>query len=73
MCMAKTHLSLSHDPELKGAPSGFTLPIRELRLSAGAGFVTALCGDIRTMPGFSEHPAAEAIDLDKEGNVVGLF
>ncbi len=73
MCMAKTHLSLSHDPELKGAPSGFTLPIRELRLSAGAGFVTALCGDIRTMPGFSEHPAAEAIELDEDGNVVGLF
>jgi len=58
---------------LKGAPSGFTLPVRELRLSAGAGFVTALCGDYRTMPGFSDHPAAEKVDIDEDGNIVGLF
>jgi formate--tetrahydrofolate ligase len=73
ICMAKTHLSLSHDPALRNAPSGFTLPIREVRLSAGAGFVTPLCGDIRTMPGLPDHPAAEAVDIDAQGNVIGLF
>ncbi len=73
ICMAKSHLSISHDPALKGAPSGFTLPIREVRLSAGAGFVTPLCGDMRTMPGLPEHPAAEGVDVDEQGQVVGLF
>ncbi|MDX1993868.1 MAG: formate--tetrahydrofolate ligase [bacterium] len=73
ICMAKTHLSLSHDPTLKGAPKGFTLPIREVRASVGAGFIYPLCGDMRTMPGLSEHPAAEQVDLDEYGNVVGLF
>lgn len=73
ICMAKTHLSLSHDPSLKGAPKGFTLPIREVRASAGAGFIYPLCGEMRTMPGLSEHPAAEQVDLDENGNVVGLF
>lgn len=73
ICMAKTHLSLSHDPTLKGAPSGFTLPIREVRASVGAGFIYPLCGEMRTMPGLSEHPAAESVDLDEHGNVVGLF
>jgi len=71
--MAKTHLSLSHDPTLKGAPTGFTLPIREVRASVGAGFIYPLCGDMRMMPGLSEHPAAEQIDLDDAGNIVGLF
>jgi formate--tetrahydrofolate ligase len=73
ICMAKSHLSISHDPTLKGAPSGFTLPIREVRLSAGAGFVTPLCGDMRTMPGLPEHPAAEGVDVDGDGRIVGLF
>jgi formate--tetrahydrofolate ligase len=73
ICMAKTHLSLSHDPTLKGAPSGFTLPIREVRASVGAGFIYPLCGEMRTMPGLSEHPAAESVDVDDNGNIVGLF
>lgn len=73
ICMAKTHLSLSHDPTLRGAPTGFTLPIREARASVGAGFIYPICGEMRTMPGLSEHPAAEAVDLDEDGQVVGLF
>lgn len=73
ICMAKTHLSLSHNPELKGAPSGFTLPIREVRASVGAGFIYPICGDMRTMPALPEHPAAEKIDIDENGKVVGLF
>ena len=73
ICMAKSHLSISHDPALKGAPRGYTLPIREVRLSAGAGFVTPLCGDMRTMPGLPEHPAAEGVDVDADGNITGLF
>jgi formate--tetrahydrofolate ligase len=73
ICMAKTHLSLSHDPSLKGAPTGFTLPIREVRASVGAGFIYPLCGDMRTMPGLSANPAAENVDVDADGNVVGLF
>ena len=71
--MAKTHLSISHDPSLKGAPSGFTLPIREVRASIGAGFIYPLVGDMRTMPGLSASPAAEQIDLDENGEIVGLF
>lgn len=73
ICMAKTHLSLSHDPTLKGAPTGFTLPIREVRASVGAGFIYPICGDMRTMPALPEHPAAEHVDIDENGNVVGLF
>ena len=73
ICMAKTHLSLSHDPTLKGAPTGFNLPIREVRASVGAGFIYPICGDMRTMPALPEHPAAERIDIDENGNVVGLF
>lgn len=73
ICMAKTHLSLSHDPALKGAPTGFTFPIREVRASVGAGFIYPLAGDMRTMPGLSDHPAAENVDLDDDGEVVGLF
>ena len=71
--IAKTHLSISHDPKLKGAPTGWTLPIREVRLAAGAGYVYAIAGDMRTMPGLGSHPAAERIDLDDEGRVIGLF
>ncbi len=70
--IAKTHLSISHDPNLKGAPTGWRLPVREVRLAAGAGYVYAICGDIRTMPGLSRHPGAERIDLDEDGQVVGL-
>ncbi|MEL6340989.1 MAG: formate--tetrahydrofolate ligase [Myxococcota bacterium] len=74
VCMAKTHLSLSHDPTLRGSPRGFTLPVRDVKLSAGAGFITALCGDMRTMPGLPSRPAFENVDIDLEtGRVVGLF
>ena len=73
ICMAKTHLSLSHDPTLKGAPTGFTLPIREVRASVGAGFIYPICGDMRTMPALPDHPAAERVDVDENGNIVGLF
>ena len=73
ICMAKTHLSLSHDPQLKGAPTGFELPVREVRASVGAGFIYPLCGDMRTMPGLSAHPAAEQVDIDENGEIVGLF
>lgn len=71
--IAKTQMSLSHDPALKGAPAGWTLPVREVRLAAGAGYVYAICGSMMTMPGLSRSPAAERIDLDEEGNVVGLY
>jgi len=73
MCMAKTHLSLSHDPTLKGRPTGWRLPIRDIRASVGAGFLYPLCGDMRTMPGLPKTPAGDSIDLDENGNVVGLF
>lgn len=73
ICMAKTHLSLSHDPTLKGAPTGFTLPVREIRASVGAGFIYPICGDMRTMPALPEHPAAEHVDIDENGNITGLF
>ena len=73
LCMAKTHLSLSHDPALKGVPTGFTLPIRDIRVSAGAGFLYALCGDMRTMPGLPSKPAFMGVDLTEDGKVKGLF
>ena len=73
VCIAKTHLSISSDPALKGAPTGWRLPVREVRLSAGAGFVYAICGDMRTMPGLGSHPAAFDIDLDEHGEIVGLY
>ncbi len=73
VCMAKTQYSLSHDANLKGRPSGFVLPIREVRLSAGAGFITPMCGEMRTMPGLPSKPGGENIDLDADGNIVGLF
>jgi formate--tetrahydrofolate ligase len=72
VCIAKTHLSISSDPSLKGAPTGWTLPVREVRASVGAGFVYPICGDMRTMPGLSAHPAAARIDLDPDGQIVGL-
>ncbi|MDR3167989.1 MAG: formate--tetrahydrofolate ligase [Treponema sp.] len=73
ICVAKTQYSLSHDPALKGAPRGWRLPVREVRLSAGAGFVCPLCGDITTMPGLPSRPAFMDIDVDNEGNIRGLF
>jgi formate--tetrahydrofolate ligase len=73
VCMAKTHLSITSDPSLKGAPTGWTLPVREVRASVGAGFVYPICGDMRTMPGLSASPAAEGIDIDENGEIVGLF
>ena len=73
VCMAKTQYSLSHDAALKNRPSGFTVPIREIRLSAGAGFITPLCGEMRTMPGLPSKPGGQNIDIDADGNVVGLF
>ena len=73
VCMAKTQYSLSHDAALKGRPSGFRVPIREVRLSAGAGFITPLVGEMRTMPGLPSRPGGEKIDIDADGNIVGLF
>jgi formate--tetrahydrofolate ligase len=70
--IAKTHLSISSDPTLKGAPRGWRLPVREVRAAVGAGYVYAICGDMRTMPGLSKSPNAERIDLDEQGNIVGL-
>mgnify|MGYP001810335815 FL=1 len=73
VCMAKTHLSISHDPKLKGAPSGYAFPVREVKVSAGAGFVYVLAGEMRTMPGLGSRPAYLDIDIDAKGNIVGLF
>lgn len=73
VCMAKTQYSFSTDPNLRGAPTGHSLPVREVRLSAGAGFVVAICGEIMTMPGLPKVPSAEAIMLDEKGDVQGLF
>ena len=73
VCIAKTHLSLSHDAALGGTPTGFTLPVRELRPYTGAGWIVALCGDMQTMPGLGKEPAAFSIDVDADGNIVGLF
>ena len=72
VCIAKTHLSISSDPKLVGAPTGWTLPVREVRASVGAGFVYPICGDMRTMPGLGKNPAAKNIDIDADGNIVGL-
>ena len=71
--IAKSHLSLSHDPRLGGTPTGWRLPVREVRLAAGAGYVYAIAGEMRTMPGLGASPAAERIDLDETGTIVGLF
>jgi len=72
VCIAKTHLSISSDPTLMGAPTGWVLPVREVRASVGAGFIYPICGEMRTMPGLSSHPAAERIDIDEHGEIVGL-
>jgi formyltetrahydrofolate synthetase len=73
ICMAKTHLSLSHDPNLKGVPTGFTVPVREVRASVGAGFVYPLLGTMSTMPGLPTYPAFMDVDIDEDGRIVGLF
>jgi formate--tetrahydrofolate ligase len=73
ICMAKTHLSLSHEPSWKGVPSGYKFPIRDVRLSAGAGFLYPLAGEMQTMPGLGSSPAAHRVDFDEDGHIVGLF
>jgi methylenetetrahydrofolate dehydrogenase (NADP+)/methenyltetrahydrofolate cyclohydrolase/formyltetrahydrofolate synthetase len=73
ICMAKTHLSISHDPTLKGAPKDYVMPVREVRASVGAGFIYPIIGAMRTMPGLGTKPAFMNVDVDEEGNVVGLF
>jgi formyltetrahydrofolate synthetase len=73
VCMAKTHLSLSHDPELINAPTDFVVPVRAVRAYTGAGWLVALCGDMQTMPGLSASPAAFNVDIDADGRTVGLF
>jgi formate--tetrahydrofolate ligase len=73
ICMAKTQLSLSHDPKLRGAPSGFRVPVHEVRASAGAGFLYPLLGDIMTMPGLPSKPSAERMDIDEKGNLIGIL
>ena len=73
ICVAKTQYSFSTDPQLRGAPSGHVINIREVRLAAGAEFVVMVCGDIMTMPGLPKVPSSERIDVDANGRVVGLF
>jgi formyltetrahydrofolate synthetase len=73
ICMAKTHLSLSHDPTLLGRPTGFRVPIRDIRPSVGAGFLYPLLGEMRTMPALPTEPAAVHVDIDEDGKIVGLF
>lgn len=73
ICMAKTHLSLSHDPKQLNRPTGFTVPIRDIRVYSGAGMLIPLCGEMLLMPGFSAQPAAYAIDIDENGETIGLF
>ena len=73
ICVAKTQYSFSDDQNLLGAPKGFNLTVRNLKVSAGAGFIVALTGDIMTMPGLPKKPAAENIDVDKTGKITGLF
>ncbi len=73
VCVAKTQYSFSTDPALRGAPSGHLVNVREVRLAAGAQFVVMICGDIMTMPGLPRAPAANSIDVDGNGKVVGLF
>ena len=73
MCMAKTHLSLSHDPSVKGRPRNFRIPVRDVRASVGAGFLYPLLGTMMTMPGLPSIPASTKVDIDENGNTVGLF
>ena len=73
VCMAKTQMSLSHDPNLRNRPSGFVVPVRSLVPSLGAGFVVALCGEMQRMPGLGKTPAFQKMDIDENGNTYGLF
>jgi formate--tetrahydrofolate ligase len=73
ICMAKTQYSFTTDPNVRGAPTGHSVPVREVRLSAGAGFIVAICGEIMTMPGLPKVPSAEVIKLNARGEVEGLF
>ena len=73
VCIAKTQYSFSTNPDAKGAPTGFNIPVREVRLSAGAEFIVAICGEIMTMPGLPRVPAADSIDVGSDGKIVGLF
>ena len=73
LCSAKTQYSFSDDPQLLGAPTGFWITIRSMTVSAGAGFIVALSGDVMTMPGLPKKPAAENIDVDEKGKITGLF
>jgi formate--tetrahydrofolate ligase len=73
VCMAKTHLSISHDPTLLNRPRGFRLPVRGVVPSAGAGFVVVLCGDMQRMPGLGRTPNFTGVDIDERGRTVGLF
>jgi formate--tetrahydrofolate ligase len=73
ICVAKTQYSFSTNPDAKGAPTGFSIPVREVRLSAGAEFVVAICGEIMTMPGLPKVPSADSIDVGADGQIVGLF
>jgi formyltetrahydrofolate synthetase len=73
VCIAKTQFSLSHDPTLKGVPSGYEMPVREVRVAAGAGFICPMAGEISTMPGLPSRPAFMNVDLNDSGEVVGMF
>ena len=73
VCIAKTQYSFSDDPSLLGAPEGFTVTVRDVKVSAGAGFIVVLTGDIMTLPGLPKRPAAERIDVDEDGKITGLF
>ena len=73
VCIAKTQYSFSDNPSLLGAPSGFTVTVKNVKISAGAGFIVVLTGDIMTMPGLPKRPAAENIDVDENGKITGLF
>ena len=73
VCMAKNQYSFSHDKKILGAPSGFNMPIRELRINAGAGFIVAVCGSMMTMPGLPRRPAASDMDMDENGHLTGVF
>ncbi len=73
VCMAKTQYSFSHDKNLLGSPSGFNIPVRDIRLNAGSGFVVAVCGSMMTMPGLPTRPAALDMDMDEDGELTGVF
>ena len=73
VCMAKTHLSISHDPRVKGAPRDYVFPVSDIRVSAGAGFIYPICGKMLTMPGMPSEPAYTKVDIDQNGRITGLF